>query len=90
MNDQGALNTDRHLFTDEKGNSCHMTAGGGLGINAGGSVAVLPLDQWFACMREVFPKPDWKAPAERAEAAAKKVLDDAKVDPEQLRKPMTI
>jgi hypothetical protein len=51
-------NTDTPLYTDPDGNSAHMTRDGCLGINVGGRVAVLPLRQWFACMREVYTKPD--------------------------------
>ena len=51
MNEQmAALNTDREIWREREGdyyaNSIHVTQGGGIGINVGGLVIVLPLAKW--------------------------------------------
>ncbi len=53
MTQQAAANTDRELYREpDKGNgsfysdSIHVTAGGGIGINVGGTVIVRSLKTW--------------------------------------------
>lgn len=62
--DHAVKNTDRELWredvTDRPADTIFVTEGGGIGISHGGHVAVLPLHMWWACMREVFPKPELK------------------------------
>ena len=45
-----AQNTDRELWREREGdyyaNSIHVTVGGGIGINVGGFVIVMPLARW--------------------------------------------
>jgi hypothetical protein len=48
---EAATNTDRVVFQDSSG-TVHITAGGGLGINVGGMVIVLPVAQWHALAHE--------------------------------------
>ena len=61
---QPTKNTDRELWredvTDRPADYIFVTEGGGIGMSHGGYTAVLPIKQWFACMRECFPKPDLK------------------------------
>lgn len=44
-------NTDREIWREREGDfyadSIHVTEGGGIGINCGGSVIVMPLRKWF-------------------------------------------
>jgi len=48
----GALNTDIKLWQKEPGNyyspSIHVTASGAIGINVGGYVIVVPVEQWHS------------------------------------------
>lgn len=48
-------NTDRELWREREGDyyadSVHVTEGGGIGINCGGHVIVMPLRKWFALAR---------------------------------------
>jgi hypothetical protein len=52
MADEPVENTDRELWREREGdyyaNSIHVTAGGGIGIDVGGYVIVMPLDKWHA------------------------------------------
>jgi hypothetical protein len=51
---QVALNTDRELYREPKGdlpsdyyaNSLHVTAQGHIGMNVGGTVVALPIEEW--------------------------------------------
>lgn len=47
-----ALNTDRELWREREGDYCapsiHVTEHGGIGINCGGHVIVLPVRAWHA------------------------------------------
>lgn len=59
-----ALNTDRTIWQEVEGDyyapSIHVTAGGGVGINVGGTVCVLPIREWHRLAMEHFgppPKP---------------------------------
>mgnify|MGYP003483787928 CR=1 FL=1 len=59
-----ALNTDRELWregdaeNDSFANSIHVTKRGGIGINCGGHVIVMPLAAWHALAAKDFPVPD--------------------------------
>ncbi len=48
----GKQNTDRELWREHKGDyyapSLHVTQGGGIGINVGGRVIVMPVREWHA------------------------------------------
>lgn len=47
---QARLNTDRELWREREGDyyadSIHLTESGGIGINCGGYVIVMPLQEW--------------------------------------------
>lgn len=53
---QGIENTDRELWREREGDyyadSVHVTRGGGIGINCGGTVYVMPLREWHALASE--------------------------------------
>lgn len=53
--DGGACeNTDKHLWRKEGGHyapSIHVTKSGGIGINVGGHVIVMPVEKWHALGR---------------------------------------
>lgn len=57
-------NTDRELWREREddfyANSIHVTEGGGIGMNVGGTVVVMPIAQWHArAMSEpLAPAPD--------------------------------
>lgn len=47
MSNQPQNNTDTHLFSEvDYAPSCHMTKERSLGINVGGNVYVMPLQDW--------------------------------------------
>lgn len=54
-------NTDREIWREREGDyysdSVFVTKNGSIGINCGGSVATMPVREWYACMRQAFPKP---------------------------------
>jgi hypothetical protein len=61
-----AENTDRELWRElhPEGDaysyyapSIHVTAGGGIGINVGGRVHVMPLRKWHALADAAYPAP---------------------------------
>lgn len=58
---QAVENTNRELWRERPGDfysdSIFVTENGSIGMNCGGTVAVMPIRQWYACMRECFPKP---------------------------------
>lgn len=51
------MNTDKELWRETPGDfyspSLHVTAAGGIGINVGGFVAVMPLREWHKLARRV-------------------------------------
>jgi hypothetical protein len=51
--DAPAKNTDREIWRavpeDYYSPSIHVTEGGGIGINVGGLVIVMPVERWHAC-----------------------------------------
>lgn len=52
---KAALNTDRELWRsseDYYSDSTFVTKGGGIGINVGGHVIVMPLQDWYAAAHE--------------------------------------
>jgi hypothetical protein len=53
---QPALNTDRELWREKKDDyyapSIHVTQGGGIGMNVGGHVIVLPVRDWHRAALE--------------------------------------
>jgi hypothetical protein len=61
MSDQAAKNTDRELWRkgDGDGNgmsyyepSIHVTEQGGIGVNVGGTVFVMPVEEWHRLAAE--------------------------------------
>ena len=56
---EGAVNTDKELWRETEGdyysNSVHVTSSGGIGINVGGFVRVLTLQQWHEAAKHMFP-----------------------------------
>ena len=55
-------NTDREIWRKVPGDfyspSIHVTEGGGIGINVGGTVIVMPVEEWMALAdkrREAMP-----------------------------------
>jgi hypothetical protein len=58
-----ALNTDRELWREKPGDyysdSIHVTEGGGIGLNCGGCVIVMPIRKWHALAEaaQVTPPP---------------------------------
>jgi hypothetical protein len=59
------VNTDRELWRerdDYYADSVFVTAGGGIGIQVGGKVHVLPLHRWHALAEAANPIPTLKAP----------------------------
>jgi hypothetical protein len=62
-----AQNTDRELWRERDGDyyadSIHVTEGGGIGINCGGSVVVLPLREWHRLALAAAQPPLRAAPA---------------------------
>lgn len=54
-------NTDREIWREREGDfyadSIHVTAQGGIGINCGGYVIVLPIREWFAAVQRREPPP---------------------------------
>jgi hypothetical protein len=62
MDDQACLNTDRELWRgpdegcgDYYADSIHVTKEGGIGINVGGYVIVMPLRKWHELAAKTFP-----------------------------------
>ena len=57
--DVGSVNTDKELWREVEGdyyaNSIHVTQDGGIGINVGGHVRVLTLEEWHKAAKEMFP-----------------------------------
>jgi hypothetical protein len=60
--DQAAVNTDRELWRGpDEGNgdfyadSIHVTEGGGIGMNVGGLVIVMPIREWHALAARKSP-----------------------------------
>jgi hypothetical protein len=54
MTEQGVKNTDRELWRESDSyysNSVHVTEQGGIGINVGGHVIVMPLEHWHGLGR---------------------------------------
>lgn len=58
MTEHAAKNTDRELYREpDKGNgtfysdSIHVTEGGGIGMNCGGHVIVMPISGWHAAAK---------------------------------------
>ncbi len=64
---QAYENTDRELWREREGDyyadSIHVTKGGGIGINCGGTVFVRPIRTWHALAAASVPKPP-ASPAE--------------------------
>jgi hypothetical protein len=63
--DQAAVNTDRELWRGpDEGNgdfyadSIHVTEGGGIGMNVGGLVIVMPIREWHALAARKSPDND--------------------------------
>jgi hypothetical protein len=56
--EQGAENTDRELWReipdDYYAPSLHVTVGGGIGMNVGGFVIVLPIREWHALAKKIL------------------------------------
>jgi hypothetical protein len=54
--EHGAKNTDRELWReipdDYYAPSVHVTIGGGIGMNVGGFVIVLPIREWHALAKK--------------------------------------
>lgn len=70
---QAALNTDREIWREsENGPSIHVTEGGGIGINVGGHVIVLPVREWFGVVAKTrtfaLPVPAPAEPAQEVES----------------------
>lgn len=65
---EARLNTDRELWREPPGdyyaNSIHVTERGGIGINVGGAVHVMPLADWHALAEKDSPIPKLKLPSE--------------------------
>ena len=53
-----ASNTDRELWREREGDyyadSIHVTEGGGIGMNCGGMVIVMPIRNWHALAKIQF------------------------------------
>jgi hypothetical protein len=51
-----AENTDRELWREREGdyyaNSVHVTKSGGIGMNVGGHVIVLPIELWHSAAKK--------------------------------------
>lgn len=66
-NDGARQNTDRELWRerpdDYYAHSIHVTVGGGIGINCGGRVIVLPLWRWHELAMNEFGNDLFKGPA---------------------------
>jgi hypothetical protein len=67
--DQGAENTDKEIWRrkpdDYYSPSIHVTAEGGIGMNVGGRVIVMDIEDWFLCALAKTPWPDYlKHPVE--------------------------
>jgi hypothetical protein len=100
---QAGQNTDRELWREREGDyyadSIHVTKGGGIGIDCGGSVIVMPLRKWHdmalraeaaeALHRQEFSEHVLtKAAMERSESALaleKQKREAAEKDAERLR-----
>lgn len=60
--DRVARNTDQTLWVEPPAtpfapqNSIHVTEGGGIGIQVGGTIIVKPLRDWFDMAASEFPK----------------------------------
>lgn len=54
--EQACVNTDREIWREREGDyyadSIHVTEGGGIGINCGGSVFVMPVRDWYKLAME--------------------------------------
>ena len=88
-----AINTDRELYREESGlpadgdhfyaPSIQVTAQGGIGINVGGSVIVMPLREWHALAR-IPPVPEVEGLhdelVKRLETTLYQMARDAKVE----------
>jgi hypothetical protein len=65
---QPCINTDRELWREVDGDyyapSIFVTVGGGIGINVGGYVHVMPLRQWHALAEAARPIPRLKQPVD--------------------------
>ena len=65
-------NTDRELWRERQGDfyadSIHVTEGGSIGINVGGTVYVLPVQEWHRLAAGRFTAPPAPAPGTTAEA----------------------
>jgi hypothetical protein len=74
---QAGQNTDRELWREREGDyyadSIHVTKGGGIGIDCGGSVIVMPLRKWHDM-------------ALRAEAAERKLAEAVAAEREECAK----
>lgn len=72
-------NTDREIYREPPGDyyaySIHVTQGGGIGINVGGTVYVKPLVEWHRLAGGPFT-PSHALPKPMAEQAVRKVLAD--------------
>ena len=70
---KAALNTDRELWREREGDyyadSLHVTEGGGIGMNCGGSVIVMPIRKWHEAARALLAQPK-AAPARVADGVA--------------------
>lgn len=68
---EASINTDKELWRETEGdyyaNSIHVTKGGGVGINVGGSVRVLTLQQWHEAAAHMFPRYPRKTPNLRSD-----------------------
>jgi hypothetical protein len=57
MNDKCEVNTDVEIWRKVPGDyyspSIHVTEGGGIGINVGGNVFVMPVEDWHAHARRI-------------------------------------
>lgn len=68
MTERAAKNTDRELYREpDQGNgsfysdSIHVTEGGGIGMNCGGTVYVMPIRRWHDLAKAAFNRIDNRA-----------------------------
>jgi hypothetical protein len=71
-----ALNTDRELWREKPGDyysdSIHVTEGGGIGLNCGGCVIVMPIRKWHALAEAA---PDSVGSPQKSEFSAQAAAD---------------
>ena len=59
MSNQGYKNTDRELWSaspDAFASSIHVTERGGIGVNVGGTVIVMPIEKWHTLAVDAWRK----------------------------------